>query len=325
MNQMDQLLNLNRDTMISAGICFTNRKFALLTKKARWRQIRIGTGNLIENFILDAYKKLSIEILVQCGANEPTSALNFCQIRSGNQAICFDANPYIANKYIAINKNPRIKYFNMGLGKGAGKLKFYIPDNHPKDWSLQGTFLPTKQLTYSEPFEVEVNSLDSQLPSLLNIDGFTADKFPKTALLIDVEGFSWEVLQGAKEVLKLDTTKVIFIEVQDGNYYWEQEKNAQQISNFLESYGFTPIVRDYPTAPLYNIIFVKNSEIENLTEMIDDFWFKFTQIKPGFIELKDPRILLSKIKKIVFLIMPKTLHQRVHRFFVLFGSKSSKI
>ena len=109
------------------------------------------------------------------------------------------------------------------------------------------------------------------------------------------------------------------------NYYWEQEKNAQQISNFLESYGFTPIVRDYPTAPLYNIIFVKNSEIENLTEMIDDFWFKFTQIKPGFIELKDPRIMLSKIKKIVFLMMPKTLHQRVHRFFVLFGSKSSKM
>jgi FkbM family methyltransferase len=322
---MNQLLNLNRDTMISAGVCFSNRKFALLTKKARWRQIRIGTGNLIENFIIDVYKKLSIELLVQCGANEPTSAINFCQIRSGNQAICFEANPYIANKYMTINKNPRIKYLNMGLGMGVGKLNFYIPDNHPKDWTLQGTFSPTKQLTYSESFEVEVTSLDSQLPSLLDIKGFDADDFPKTALLIDVEGFSWEVLQGAKETLNLDTTKVIFIEVQDSNYYWEQEKNALQISNFLESYGFTPIVRDYPTAPLYNIIFVKNSEIEKLAEIIDVFWFKFTQIKPGFIELKDPRIILSKIKKVILLLIPKTLHQYVHNFFVLLGSKSSKI
>jgi FkbM family methyltransferase len=226
---------------------------------------------------------------------------------------------------MAINKNPRIKYLNVGLGKSAGKLDFYIPDNHPKDWTLQGTFSPTKQLTYSESFEVEVASLDSQLPSLLDIKGFNADNFPKTALLIDVEGFSWEVLQGAKEILNLDTTKVIFIEVQDSNYYWEQEKNALQISDFLESYGFTPIVRDYPTAPLYNVIFVKNSEIEILAEIIDEFWFKFTEIKPGFIELKDPRILLSKIKKLILRLIPKTLHQYVHNFFVLLGSKSSKI
>ena len=322
---MNQLLNLNRDTMISAGICFSNRRFALLTKKARWRQIRIGTGNLIENFIIDTYKKLSIELLIQCGANEPTSAINFCQIRPMNQAICFDANPFIADKYIMMNKNPRIKYLNMGLGKSAGKLNFYIPDNHPKDWTLQGTFSPTKQLTYGESFEVEVNSLDSQILSLLNIDGFRADKFPKTALLIDVEGFSWEVLQGAKEVLSLDTTKVIFIEVQDGNYFWEQEKNAQHISDFLESYGFTPIVRDYPTAPLYNIIFLKNSEIEKLAENIDDFWFRFTRIKPGFIEFKDPRILLSKVKTLAFLLLPKALHNYLHRFFALLGSRSSKI
>ena len=309
--------------MIAAGSCYSNRKFALLTSQARWTQVRIETGKLIEKFIMDIYKKLSIELLVQCGANEPTSAVKFSQIQAGNKSICFEANPYIAKKYMIDNDSQRVRYFNIGLGKNAGKLNFYIPEGHPRDWTLQGTFSPAKHLKYSEFIEIEINSLDNLIPSLLNLDGFPVNSFPKTALLIDVEGFSWEVLQGSKEILNLKTTQVIFIEVQDGNTYWEHEKNGQQISNFLESYGFTPIARDYPTAAIYNIIFVKNSELDLLTDLIDAFWFNFTQIKPSYIEFKDPKILLSKLKALVLFLLPRNLHKSAHKFFATLGSRSS--
>ena len=91
---------LNRDAMLAAGICYSNRKLALLSKQARWRQVRIETGKLLETFAMQVYKRLSLELLIQCGANEPSSAVSFCQIRSGNRAICFEANPYIAQKYM---------------------------------------------------------------------------------------------------------------------------------------------------------------------------------------------------------------------------------
>ena len=100
---MNNFNSLNRDTMIAAGICFSNRKLALLTKQARWRQIRIETGKLIDNFILKSYEQLSIELLIQCGANKPTSALDFCRINPVNNAICFEANPYVAQKLSLIH------------------------------------------------------------------------------------------------------------------------------------------------------------------------------------------------------------------------------
>lgn len=315
---------LNRDAMLAAGICYSNRKLALLSKQARWRQVRIETGKLLETFAMQVYKRLSLELLIQCGANEPSSAVSFCQIRSGNRAICFEANPYIAQKYMTHYENSNIKYLNVGLGSRPGSLNFYIPENHPKDWTLQGTFAPSKQLKYHEPFEIKINSLDNLLPSILNLNDLQGSEFPKSALLIDVEGFSWEVLQGAKKILELDSTKVIFVEVQDNNHYWEDERNARQISEFLENYGFMPIIRDYPTAPLYNIVFVKESELDKLTDLVNSFWFNFTQIRPSFIEIKDPRLFLSKIKKMGFLLIPKVLHKYLHKFFAFLGSKSSR-
>lgn len=321
---MNNLNSLNRDTMIATGICFSNRKFALLTKQARWRQIRIETGKLIENFILKVYERLPVELLIQCGANEPISALDFCKISPRNNAICFEANPYVAQKYTNSDHVNNLKYINVGLGSEPSKLKFFIPEGHPKEWSLQGSFSPAKHLNYSESFDVKVDALDNLLPPLLNIDPINLDKLACTALLIDVEGFSWNVLQGAKKILGLESTKVIFIELQDENFYWENEKNAQQISDFLADYDFIPIVRDYPAAPLFNVVFVKRIELDKLTELIDSYWFSFTQIKPSFFERKDPRYYLSKIKKVFFSAMPNGLHKNLHKIFAFFGSKSSK-
>jgi FkbM family methyltransferase len=319
---MNNFNSLNRDTMIAAGVCFSNRRLAFLTEQARWRQIRIETGKLIDGFILKAYQKLSIELLIQCGANKPTEALDFCEINPVNKAICFEANPYVAQKYTnALPEN--INYINVGLGSGPGELIFHIPVGNQKELSLQGSFSPAKHLNYHESFEVQVDTLDNLLPPLLDIDLASLDNLANTALLIDVEGFSWNVLQGSKKILGLESTKIIFIEVQNDNFYWENEKNARQISDFLADYDFVPIVRDYPTAPLYNIVFVKRIELDKLTQLIDSYWFDFTQIKPNFFERRNPRYYFSIGKKLLFIVMPGCFHNYLHKIFALFGSKSS--
>lgn len=319
---MNDFNSLNRDTMIATGICFSNRKIALLTNQARWRQIRIETGKLMESFVLKAYKQLSVELLIQCGANKPTEALDFCGINPVNKAICFEANPYVAQKYSEYELNHKIKYINIGLGSLPDKLRFYVPVGNQKELSLQGAFSPAKHLKYQESFEVQVDTLDNLIPPLLGVNAANLDNLVNTALLIDVEGFSWNVLQGSRKILGLKSTKIIYIEVQNDNYYWENEKNAQQISDFLEAYDFVPIVRDYPTAPLYNIVFIKKTELDKLTQLIDSYWFDFTQIRPRFFERRNSRYYLSKVKKMLFLVVPICFHDYLHQIFAGFGSKS---
>ena len=314
---------LNHKTNTAAEICYSNSRLSLLSQQAKWRQIRKATGKLIDEFIIEAYKKLFIDLLVQCGANEPTSALQFCGIKPSNEAICFEANPYVAEKFNNIPLSSNVKYFNLGLGHELGKLNFYIPKNHPKAWTLQGTFTPAKHLEYLEPIKVPVDKLDNLLPPIISINQIKFNRFPAISLLIDVEGFSWNLLQGSKNILRLDSIKLIFIEVQNENFYWDSEKNAYQITEYLESFNFVPVVRDYPTAQLYNMVFVKKQELHHLTKLIDSYWLKFSLIKPGMFESKDPKFYASKLKKILLVITPTRFHKSLHRFLAYSGSKSS--
>lgn len=314
---------LNQKINTASEICYSNSRFRLLSQQAKWRQIQKASGKLIDEFIIQAYKKLSIDLLVQCGANEPTSALQFCRIKPNNEAICFEANPYVAEKFINIPLSSNIKYINLGLGHKLGELNFYIPKNHPKAWTLQGTFTPAKHLQYQEPIKVPIDKLDNLLPPLIRINQIKFNKFPAISLLIDVEGFSWNLLKGSKNILRLDSIKLIFIEVQNENFYWDTEKNAYQITEYLESFDFVPVVRDYPTAQLYNIVFVKKQELHHLTELINSFWLNFSLIKPGVFESKDPKFYASKLKKILLVITPTRFHKFLHRMLAFAGSKSS--
>ena len=315
---MNDFINLNRTSMVATGVCFNNRRFALLSSKVRWRQIRIETGKLIDVFIFEVMERLNIELFLQCGANEPSTAINFCNINEKNKAICFEANPDVAQRYQSNATYSNLEYINVGLGSAPGNIDFYIPVGNRKDLSLQGTFSPAKHLEYTDPIKVRIDTLDNLLLTLYQNNKSLSMSPKSTALLIDVEGYSWNVLQGAQQLLALHTTKVIFIEVQDVNFYWEHEKNAKHICEFLLNYGFVPIVRDYPTAMLYNIVFVKEIEVEKITDLIDQYWFNWTQIKPKYYEKINIRFYFSKLKKSVLKIFPRNTHRILHKLFAFF-------
>jgi FkbM family methyltransferase len=320
---MNDFINLSRASMVATGICFNNRRFALLTSKARWRQIRIETGKLIDLFMFEVMERLNIELFLQCGANEPSTAISFCSINEKNKAICFEANPDVAQRFQSNAMYSNLQYINIGLGSAPGDIDFHIPVGNRRDLSLQGTFSPAKHLDYTNPIKVRIDTLDNLLLTPYQNSESLSTSPKLTALLIDVEGYSWNVLQGAHQLLALPTTKVIFIEVQDINFYWEHEKNAKQICDFLLNYGFVPIVRDYPTAMLYNIVFIKATEVEKITDLIDQYWFNWTQIRPKYYEKIHLKFYFSKIKKSILKIFPGVTHGILHRLFAFFGSKQS--
>lgn len=86
------------------------------------------------------------------------------------------------------------------------------------------------------------------------------------AIKIDVEGFEWFVLNGAKETLKMKDLNVIIIELNDSGI--EYGINDEQIVTFLRSYGFFQYEYDIFSRKLtpikskntkqFNTIFIKD-------------------------------------------------------------------
>jgi FkbM family methyltransferase len=207
---MNNLIDLNRHTIAITSICFKNRKLALLSSQARLRNIRIETGKLIEKYFFDICDNLSINLLVECGAHDAAISVKFCSKDNDRQAIGFEANPFVVARFGPYIKNENIKYLNIGLAEHPGTLTLNIPSHSPKSWTPQSSFARNLEFDKFDTVNVPVDNLDNLILKYNSELGTTC-----AAIWIDVEGFGWEVLNGAKSLLSSNLYKVIFIEVQD--------------------------------------------------------------------------------------------------------------
>ena len=90
----------------------------------------------------------------------------------------------------------------------------------------------------------------------------TVDHFARTAgiagapcvLWIDLEGCSFEALQGAGETLQ--HARMVFIEMED-DAFWVGQALAPQVKRLLFDAGFMPVARDFEFNGQYNVIFAK--------------------------------------------------------------------
>ena len=315
---MNRFTQLNQQTIVSTSIAFQNRKLALLSKNARLRNIRIKTGIIIENFFFSVCEKLSIYALVECGAHDGSISVKFCGDNTEKYAISFEANPFVVERFSSTIINKNIQYLNFGLAKTPGILQLNIPSHSPKSWTPQSSF--NRNLTFNEfsQIDVKVDTLDN-LISQYFFKPISVNK----AIWIDVEGFGWEVLNGATNLLSSQMYPIIFMEVQD-QAVWENERNASEICEYLENYGYVPVVRDCPLANLYNIVFVKKEFVDQISELINIYWLDFASIKPGFYEKKSLRTQIGDIKKKIILTSPNFSKKYMHKIFAKLGSRSSK-
>lgn len=89
------------------------------------------------------------------------------------------------------------------------------------------------------------------------LDSFVVSKEltgKSSALWIDVEGSSIDVLNGAKETLK--DTKVIFIELEQIPF-WKDQVLVSDINRFLCELGFIPVARDFEYENQFNVVYIK--------------------------------------------------------------------
>jgi len=189
------------------------------------------------------------EIFVDVGANLGHYSLLVSAI-SGAKVFAYEPMPDTYKKLIRnikINRLERlICAYNVGIGSTYGKLSLKIMRNNGHSYISN---------SISNTVKVEIIPLDTVL----------IDRYP-TMIKIDVEGFEYKVLQGAKNILKNKSLKAILIEI---NHHCQRygdniENTFNYITNLgFKAYNYEPINRKLNKIDLYNrktenIIFLRN-------------------------------------------------------------------
>ena len=164
----------------------------------------------------------------------------------GKKFYLFDANP-ISKKYLSnLLNNKNIKYFNLAMHNTNGNRNFYINNYfepsgsslipfYQKDFMWNSTrkflmqlFKPLTKISGYTKIKVKTKTIDKFC---------NKKKIKKIDLLkIDTEGNEYNVLKGAKSLLKKNKILLIYVEISETKKNYE--KKEKKIINFLKKYNF---------------------------------------------------------------------------------------
>jgi FkbM family methyltransferase len=165
-------------------------------------------------------------VMIDIGANIGQTAMNFA-IRGGNNSVVYAFEPDPVNYSKAIenlkkNSFKNIHYFNIGLGAENEELSLKI--NSPLNRG--GNRIDRGNSTNS--VVIKIRKLDDVLEE---------EKVKKTDLIkIDVEGFEFEVLKGARKTIMRDKP-VLYVEIDENNLR-QQGTSAKDVIQFISGLGY---------------------------------------------------------------------------------------
>ena len=150
--------------------------------------------------------------------------------------IAIDAHPEMVCGF------PGIEFWNLGIAEVSGKAEFW----HGPMWGCSS--LNDRGGT---KYEIDVMTLDEFIDShkLTDVD----------ALIIDTEGTTWQVLQGAKKLL--ETVKYVYAEVQLVELYRNPQcRLIDEVTEFLKKFSLhaTQGLPTYNAYPQANILYVRD-------------------------------------------------------------------
>lgn len=152
--------------------------------------------------------------------------------------LSFEPNPNAwaaLDEHIRLNGLRNVRAFALALGEHSGAAELTTPDTHTSTSTLR----PFQKGT--QTFEVPVATLDSFL------DLIPARR--RVFLKIDTEGYDFNVLRGARNLLARPGV-VVFAEV---NHKWLHElgQSAEQMFAYMEGFAFKPYLARLHTRFLY--------------------------------------------------------------------------
>lgn len=168
--------------------------------------------------------------VIDIGANIGALTLKFAKkVGLPGKVFSFEPSPVNykrAAKNISLNDFTNITLINQGLGNEKSTALLY--NVNPNNRGMLRILQDGGQFDRFETEEVEIDTLDASMERF---------SIPRPEFIkIDVEGFEYKVLKGARNTLNR-CKPVLFIELDDNNLQ-EQKSTAKEVVRFLKQMGY---------------------------------------------------------------------------------------
>jgi FkbM family methyltransferase len=208
-----------------------------------------------EKYVLEHYlKNISKPLIIDIGAHIGDSAILVKTINSRSRVYSFEPNP---STYMELSRNSR-KYrfhaYNFALGDKEGTMTLYDTANGYSSpfASVYKSVVETVHHTKTNKYKIKITTLDKFYEN--NLTGQSID-----LLKIDVEGYEYKVLLGAKKLIGSGKVNLIQFEFNIMNrhskiFFLDFEKLLKGYTLYrLLPHGLLPINSD---SLLYSEIFM---------------------------------------------------------------------
>lgn len=213
---------------------------------------QVDPGNTIESYIAveGAWEPYLLRVLelalvaregifVDVGANIGATTIPLAVCNRKQHVVCFEPHPMNCKRLREnknMNKLEAVRVEEKAVSDVSGKLVFYA-QRGSKNMGLSSLQL-NHDIENHEMIDVAAVTLDEY---------FRGRKIPCTAIKIDVQGFEWQVLQGAKEIIEQDRP-YIFFEHEDEYFSSSeaQEMMKKNLSQFFEEYKYVMCALPHP-------------------------------------------------------------------------------
>jgi len=202
-------------------------------------------------------KNLDFNNLIDIGAHKGEFLESFLKIKKIKRFYCFEPQKKI---YDNLNKKfkkfNKIKLYNYALGDICSNRKIKINNltststlakfNHSSKYLKIKNFLIGNILRHKESYLIKQKTIDRI---------FEKVSLKKTFMKIDVEGYEYKVLVGAKK--KINQLTYVLVENQFSNQY----KNYGNVKKFLLQNGFEVVKNFYfPTFHYKDVLYKKKGQ-----------------------------------------------------------------
>ena len=211
--------------------------------------LKLDISHVVDHYIYfgnkdadyDSIKKsiINSKTIIDIGANIGTTSLYFASLNSTAKIYAFEPHPNSfkrAIENVSLNTFTNIQLLNIGLGEKKETVKLYEVNEHNP--GMNRIIAENKNLPYKT---IEIESLDT----ICTVHGIAHVDMIK----LDVEGFEYSVLKGAKETI-IKSKPTLFIELNDSNLK-ENNSSAKELLTLLISYGYTNIYQASNLVPIH--------------------------------------------------------------------------
>ena len=186
--------------------------------------------------------------LYEVGAHNAESSIRFVKAQVGRTAVAFEASRSVFDRVTEQDLPKEIDYRHAAVGARPGSIKFFEPVD-PK-YSVWGSTLKRAGKLETVEYNLDMLTLDDDAKPR-TFDGRSV------AVWVDVEGSGYDVIAGAKNVIK-NHVSLLYVEVNDLSTYEGSATSLNIIEDMLNM-SFIPIARDNQYHDAYNILFAHSS------------------------------------------------------------------